>query len=366
MSTQSAIAPELAQLLDVAISKGASDVHLTPGVPPTIRIDSQLYPLDLPALDADRAMQMVGGFLAPEQRQKLIEERHEVDFSFTYGGHRWRANAYLSRGVLALALRLLPVLDKSLEELGAPSILAQFARKNQGLVIVTGPTGHGKSTTLAALINQIARERRDHILTIEDPIEYLIEPGKCIVSQREVGVDTPSFASGLRAALREDPNVVMVGELRDLESMENALQIANTGHLVFTTLHTNSAAQTPSRIIDTFPAHQQPQIRAELAETLVGIVSQRLLPRIKGGRVLASEVMVATPAVRSLIREGKTYQLPNVIQTSVAEGMISLDRSLAELVNRGELALQEAEAWSLDQKTLHTYLYGGNQQQAAA
>jgi twitching motility protein PilT len=228
---------------------------------------------------------------------------------------------------------------------------------NQGLVIVSGPTGHGKSTTLAAMVNQILHERRAHLVTIEDPIEYVFTSQKSIISQREVGIDTPSFASALRAALREDPDIVLLGEMRDQETMEAALQIAETGHLVLTTLHTNSAAQTANRIIDVFPPHQQEQVRVQLSEVLLGIASQRLLPRVQGGRVLASEIMIANSAVRSLIREGKTHQIPNLIQTSAAEGMMGLDKSLAELVSRGEVSIDDALAWSLDPKTLKMMIY---------
>ena len=348
---------EFAALLDYAIEKGASDIHIQHDTPPMVRISGQLTAMDLPVYTADKCNEMIGYFIGEERLQKLYETKSEQDFAFSYENLRFRCNIFFQRGVMAASLRLLPNKIRTMEELGLPTVIQEMANQNQGFLIVAGPTGHGKSTTLASILNHIAAERSGHIITIEDPIEYVFANKKSVVVQRELGADTPSFASALRAALREDPDVVLVGEMRDLETMQAALEIAQTGHLVLTTLHTNSAAQTANRIIDVFPPHQQDQIRVMLAEVLLGIVSQRLLPRIQGGRALVTEILVANPAVRSLIREAKTHQIPNVIQTSASEGMISLDKSLADLVNKGELALQDALAWSLDPKVLKTMVY---------
>lgn len=357
MLQQTSLNQEFASLLDKAIERGASDIHIIGGVAPTIRVDTQLILLDGAAFSPEKATELITSFIGPQMLERITTTRKELDFSFTYRDLRFRANVFFTRGSLSISLRLLPAATKNLEQLGLPPVVGKLIEHNQGLVIIAGPTGHGKSTTLAAMINQISAERRGHIITIEDPIEYVFDHKKSIVSQREVGSDTPSFASALRAALREDPDVVLVGEMRDLETMEAALQTAETGHLVLTTLHTNSAAQSADRIIDVFPPHQQGQVRTQLSEVLLGICSQRLMPRVQGGRVLATEVMVANSAVRSLIREGKTYQIPNLIQTSAAEGMASLDKSLADLVNRGEISVDDALAWSLDPKALKMMIY---------
>jgi twitching motility protein PilT len=357
MLQQTALNQEFASLLDYAIGKGASDLHIIGGVAPTIRVDTQLLLTESPSFTPEKATELISGFIGPTLLERISSTRKELDFSFTYNELRFRANVFYTRGALSISLRLLPAATRTIEQLGLPPVISKLIQKNQGLIIVAGPTGHGKSTTLAAIINQIAADRRGHIITIEDPIEYIFDHKKSIISQREVGSDTPSFASALRAALREDPDVVLVGEMRDLETMEAALQMAETGHLVLTTLHTNSAAQSADRIIDVFPPHQQPQVRTQLSEVLIGIFSQRLLPKVQGGRVLATEVMVANSAVRALIRDGKTYQLPNLIQTAAAEGMMGLDKSLAELVNKGEVAVDEALAWSLDPKALKMMIY---------
>jgi twitching motility protein PilT len=335
-------------LLDVAIEKNASDLHISVGLVPSIRIDGKLLPLtDKTVVTAEAAKGLLMSIMTPEQLERF-EARRELDFSFGYGTMRFRTNAFYQKGNIGVALRLIPVAIRLMEELGIPPILER---------IITGPTGHGKSTTLAALIQEINQKRAEHIITIEDPIEYVFTPSKSIVDQREVGSDTNSFSRALRSALREDPNVVLVGEMRDLETIEAALTLAETGHLVFTTLHTNSAAQTADRIIDVFPPHQQAQVRMQLANILLGVVSQRLLPRVHGGRVLATEIMIANSAVRNTIREGKTHQLQNVIQTSAAEGMISLDKVLAELVSRGEITIDTALAWTLDPKAFKMMVY---------
>jgi twitching motility protein PilT len=294
--------------------------------------------------------------MLPDQIERL-RQRKEIDFSFGYQQMRFRTNVFYQKGYVSASLRLIPLSVKTIDQLGLPPILEKFTLPSQGFVIITGPTGHGKSTTLAAMIEHINSDRSEHIITIEDPIEYVFEHKKSIISQREVGSDTNSFGRALRSALREDPNVVLVGEMRDLETIEAALTLAETGHLVFTTLHTNSASQTADRIIDIFPPHQQQQVRMQLANVLLGVVSQRLLPRISGGRVLACEIMLANSAVRNTIREGKTHQLPNIIQTSASEGMISLDKVLAELVSKGEITIDDALAWSLDPKAFKMMVY---------
>ncbi len=345
------------QLLDEAMKKGSSDLHIQAGTPPMIRLDGELTPLQEEILTAEYCDELLGDFLGQVRRESLVETKREQDFSFGYEDVRIRANVFLQRGSMAASLRLLPGVIRTMEELGLPEVASRMIEQNQGLIIVAGPTGHGKSTTLAAMVDSLSSRRKARIITIEDPIEYVFKNKKSVITQREVGGDTQSFAHALRAAYREDPDIVLVGEMRDLETMEAALQIAETGHLVLTTLHTNSAAQTANRIIDVFPPHQQDQIRVILAEVLVGIFSQRLLPKLSGGRVLAAEVLLATPAVRSLIREGKTHQLPNLISTSVADGMISLDKRLAELISKGEISLEEGLAWSLDPRTLRTMIY---------
>jgi len=354
---QISLIPEMKKLLDVAIEKKASDLHLTVGKPPIIRIDGVL--LSVPGeevLTGEKTAKLINSFMTPEQIERL-NSRKELDFSFGYGKMRFRANTYYQKGYMATSLRLIPKLVKNLQELGLPPIMEKFVTPSQGFVIITGPTGHGKSTTLAGIINEINHSRSEHIITVEDPIEYVFEHDKSIISQREVGSDTNSFARALRSSLREDPNVVLIGEMRDLETIEAALTIAETGHLVFATLHTNSAAQTADRIVDIFPPHQQQQVRSQLANVLLGVISQRLLPRVQGGRVVACEIMVANSAVRSTIRDGKTHQLPNIIQTSASEGMISMDKVLAELVSKGEITIDNALAWAMDPKAFKMMVY---------
>lgn len=348
---------ELKRLMSGAIEAKASDLHLTVGVPAIFRVDGKLVSApNENVLTGERVSKLVKALLLPNQYELLRDER-ELDFSFSFGEARVRANVYFQRGEVAASFRFIPRQIRSLADLGLPPIMEKFTQVSQGLVIITGPTGHGKSTTLAALVDSINSSRSDHIVTIEDPIEYIFEPKKSIISQREVGSDTKSFSRALRSALREDPNVILVGEMRDLETIEAALTIAETGHLVFTTLHTNSAAQTADRVIDVFPPHQQEQIRMQLSSVLMGVVSQRLLPRVSGGRIVASEVLVANNAVRNLIREGKTHQIDNIIQTSAAEGMIGLDKVLAELVSKGEISLDDALTWAIDPKAFKMLVY---------
>lgn len=354
---QVSTAGQLQRLLEAGIAAGASDLHLAAHIPPTIRVNGALMPIpNEPALDGPQLAELVQGVLLPQQLSTL-QQRRDVDFSFSFDKVRIRANVYFQRGEVAASFRFIPRQIRTLTELGLPPILEKFTEAAQGLVIISGPTGHGKSTTLAALVELINATRAEHIITIEDPIEYLFDQKKSILSQREVGSDAQSFAEALRAALREDPNVILVGEMRDLETIEAALTIAETGHLVFTTLHTNSAAQTADRIIDVFPPHQQGQIRSQLASVLLGVVSQRLLPRVAGGRVVAAEVLLANTAVRNLIREGKAHQIDNIIHTSAAEGMIGLDKVLAELVSKGEITLDDALTWAIDPKAFKMLVY---------
>jgi len=344
-------------MLDQTIDNHASDLHIAEQYSPTIRVDGLLRSLDKPPFTADQANALIGDFVGQHLAERISTTRRELDFSFGYRDHRFRVNVFYTKGVLAASLRVLAneILDPA--TLGVAPILLQMAEHHQGLIIVAGPTGHGKSTTLASIVAHISEQRRGHIITIEDPIEYLFSQKKSMVSQREVGVDTPSFASALRSALREDPDVVLLGEMRDLETVESALRMAETGHLVLTSLHTNSAAQTAERVISMFPNERQNQVRQQLSEMLIGIVSQRLLPKVQGGRVLVSEVMVANPAVRSILREGKTHQLPNLIQTSAAEGMITMEKALAELVSKGEISVDEALNWAVDPKSLKMMIY---------
>jgi twitching motility protein PilT len=340
---------ELNKLLGTVLARGASDLHLVSGEPPIIRFDGSLIKLDEnEVLTSDAIAGMVDAMLSPAQRD-LFKTRQDVDFSYTYkGSARFRINAYYQKGQVSAAFRLIPAAIKTLQELNLPEALLKFADQKQGLVLVVGPTGHGKSTAQACLINHVNQTRAEHILTIEDPIEFVYTPDKSIINQREIDVDTPSFAQALKSALREDINVVLVGEMRDVESTQAVMTIAETGHLVFATLHTNDAAQTVDRIVDMFPPTQQQQVRAQLSNVLIGIVSMRLLPVVGGGRVPAVEILQTNSAVRNVIREGKTFELNNIIQTSMADGMVALDRSLAELVQSGRVNFEDARAYVKD------------------
>jgi twitching motility protein PilT len=330
-----------------------SDLLLTAGLPPQIRVDGQLHPVaEQPVLTGADTDALLAEMLGPEQATRWAAA-NEYDFSFTWRDTaRIRGNAYRQRGATAIALRMIPAVVPTMAQLGLPPALAAFARQHQGLVLVTGPTGSGKSTTLASVINQINHDRACHIVTIEDPIEYLHPHRRSAVSQREVGTDTGSFGEALRAALREDPDVLLVGEMRDLESIQFALTLAETGHLVFATLHTNDTSQALGRIIDVFPAHQQAQVRFQLAAALTGIVYQRLVPRIGGGMVGAHEVLVADTAVRNLIKEGKHHQLRNALLTGKKEGMRTLEQSLSWLVQHGVISWADAVARSLYPKDI--------------
>lgn len=347
---------QLQGVIQTSIAQKASDIHFMTNSTPVVRTDSRLFSISGDRVTAEGVMRIISSMVTPERLAQFEHER-QIDFSIGYQSVRIRCNAYYEKGNPALAMRLIPSIIPQVDTLGLPEIIKTFTSASQGFVLITGPTGHGKSTTLASLVENINSTRSEHIITLEDPIEYLFEPKKSIVSQREIGNDILSFSDGLRAALREDPNVILVGEMRDLETIEAALTLAETGHLVLATLHTNSAAQTVDRVIDVFPQFKQGQIRTQFANVLLGIVSQRLLPKIEGGRVLATEVLVANNAIRNLIREGKNHQIPNVIQTSAAEGMISLDKQLAGLVAAGTITMDEAMAWSLDPKNLRLQLY---------
>ena len=339
-------------LLQEAVAGQASDIHLTVGVPPIFRISGALTATQYPVLDYKDTEAMVIAITNVEQQEKF-QQLGELDFSYAIAGlSRFRVNAFRQRGSTAIAIRVVTEQIPTLEQLGHPEVLNVLARKPRGLVLVTGPTGSGKSTTLAAMLDLINTERSCHIITLEDPIEYLQKHKKSIVNQREIHADTKSFANALRAALREDPDVIMVGEMRDVETISIAITAAETGHLVFATLHTGDAAQTIDRIIDVFPPYQQQQIRIQLSLTLQGIVAQQLLPRRDdSGRVAAMEVLMATPAVRNIIREGKTHQLVSVIQTGGKNGMQAMDMSLRDLYRQGIVTYEEALARAMDQET---------------
>lgn len=335
--------PELIRALEMVLYRGGSDLHIAAGAPPMIRIDGALEAVSPDPWDRERVAAALYGLLTDEFRDRFDTDL-ELDFAFTLSENaRFRVNYFLQRGAIGAAFRLIPREIRTLEDLGVPASVSSFAGLPRGLVLVTGPTGSGKSTTLAALLDLVNRTRADHIVTIEDPIEFLHPNKRSLINQREVGADTRSFATALRQVLRQDPDVILIGELRDLETISVALTAAETGHLVFATLHTQDAGQTVDRIIDVFPPHQQAQVRAQLATTLQGIVCQTLVPKATGaGRVVATEVLVATPAIGNLIREGKTFQIRSTLQSSRAQGMHTLDQHLADLVRQGQITMQAA------------------------
>lgn len=341
--------PRIEVLLEEVVKRKASDLHLQVGLPPMLRVDGSLVAVSGAEVLSEEAVEsLIFAILDEDQKQILLKDK-EFDFSFAFGDlGRFRVNAFHERGNLAAALRLIPNEILTIEQLGLPSIVTKFASYPRGLVLVTGPTGSGKSTSLAALIHKINMEQSKHIITIEDPIEYTHRSKKSMIVQREVHYDTYSFSAALRSSLREDPDVVLIGEMRDLETIASAITIAETGHLVFATLHTNSAAQSIDRMVDVFPPHQQPQIRAQLSNILMAIASQRLIPTIGGGRVAAAEILVATPAVRNIIREGKTHQLDAVIQTGAEFGMQSMDKQLVQLIHAGTISYDEARNFAVD------------------
>jgi len=348
---------EMNQLFDLAIERKASDIHLITGYYPSFRIDGVLYQMStLPILTPEVSSQLINSLLNDEQRENLLTNK-EIDLGYEKDTHRFRINVYHSRNTMGASMRLIPSEIQTVEQLMLPSSFNELSNYPNGLVLVTGASGEGKSTTLASIINQINLNRQVHILTIEDPIEYVYPKGKAVVSQRELHQDTHSWNVALRSVLREDPDVVLVGEMRDYESTQLVLTIAETGHLVFSTLHTSSSSETINRIIDMFPSHQQNQVRAQLAGVLRAVVSQRLLPRADvRGRVPAVELMYNTSAVASIIRDGKPYLLDNVIQTSESDGFIYFERNLSELLKDGKISKETAKAFSLRPKDLDKYI----------
>lgn len=341
------------KLLRLVAQQNASDLHLVVGRHPTIRQDGRLYPLTQESILTPEDTEALSYVLLSEENKKKFIEDGQIDFSYNFENKaRFRVNIFFQQGNVSVAMRLVVGEIRTLEELNIPPVLYEFTHKSQGLLLITGPVGHGKSTTLAALIDFINKNSDKHIITIEDPIEYVYEQDRCIINQREVGRDTKSFADGLRSVFREDVNVVLIGELRDLDTISTAMTAAETGHLIMATLHTNDSSQTIDRIIDVFPSHQQNQIRSQLASVLLGVISQRLLPRVGGGRVPALEIMINNHAVENLIRENKSYQIDSVIETSLREGMITLDKSLADLIQRGLIAADGAFAYTKNREYL--------------
>lgn len=354
------VGTHLDDLLRDACERGSSDLHLTVGLPPVVRVDGSLQHLDYTVLGPTDTQRLIYDILTADQVQ-WFEKTRELDFS--YGVKlvgRFRINVYRQRGSVGAALRAIPDRIPSYEQLGLPSVVKELSKKHSGLVLVTGPTGSGKSTTIACMIDSINTERPVHIMTIEDPIEYLHRHKKAMINQRELNSDTDSFENALRAVLREDPDVILVGEMRDLETISAALTLAETGHLVFGTLHTRNAPQTIDRVIDVFPPHQQDQIRVQLSNTLEAVVAQQLCPRVGGGRVAAIEIMVATSAVRNLIREGKTYQVYSVLETGGQSGMQTMDKVLADLYKDGHITNEEATARAIDRENYIRFLQGGH------
>lgn len=351
--------PRIEVLLEEVIKKKASDLHIQVGLPPMLRIDGGLVPVQGADVLTEEAVELlIFAILDEDQKQILLKDK-EFDFSFAFGDlGRFRVNAFHERGNMAAAMRLIPNEILTVEQLGLPPIVNKFADYPRGLVLVTGPTGSGKSTTLAALIHKINMERAAHVVTIEDPIEFTHKSKKAVIVQREVHYDTYSFSAALRSSLRQDPDVVLIGEMRDLETIAAAITIAETGHLVLATLHTNSASQSIDRMIDVFPPHQQPQVRSQLANILMAICSQRLIPAIGGGRVAAAEILTATPAVRNIIREGKSHQLEAVIQTGAEHGMQSMDKTLVSMIHNGTITYDESRNYAVDLEELDRLMRG--------
>lgn len=363
---------QLSQLLKVMVDNGASDLHITTNSPPVIRVDGKLVPIKHPPLTPPETKDLCYSVLTDMQKHKF-EENWELDFSFGMQQlGRFRGNIYMQRGVVAGAFRLIPYKIRDLNELGHPAVVADLIKKPRGLILVTGPTGSGKTTTLAAMIDQINQERREHIVTIEDPIEYMFSHKNCLVNQREVGSDTKSFHNALRSVLREDPDVILIGEMRDLETIKIALTLSETGHLTFATLHTNTAVQTINRVIDVFPPHEQPQVRAQLSFVLEGILCQTLIPRIGGGRVLAVEILVPNPAIRNLIREDKVHQIYSQQQIGQEKwNMQTLNQSLVDLYLKKQISYEDTVTKSQEPDEIKRILSErtgsghGNQQQRA-
>lgn len=347
----------LQKFINVLIHEGGSDIHLSANSNPTIRVAGTLVALAKePILTAKDTLGLLRVMLTDEQEKSFLEKK-EIDFSYELAdGNRFRCNAFVQRGTTGIAMRHIPNEIRTIAELNLPQTLESFARRTQGFFLVVGPVGQGKTTTLASLLELINQERAEHIVTIEDPIEYIFEPKRSLIDQREIHIDTADFPTALRAAFRQDIDVLLIGEMRGPATVASAVTAAETGHLVFSTLHTNNAAQTVNRIIDSFPGHQQDQIRLQLASSLAGIFSQRLVPRIGGGLVPAYELLIANKAVANLIREKRTHEINTVIETGAQDGMVSMDRSLAELVARGEISVDSAYQYSLNPKALERLL----------
>jgi twitching motility protein PilT len=344
-------------LLDIVIKEGGSDLHLSVGSHPVIRVSGSLVPLVQEPILKEADTEAMLKEILPEGRWEVFTQNQAVDFSYSHDDrNRFRINGYVVQGGVTVAMRLIPREIRSFTDLNLPPVLDVFTQRTQGFFLVVGPVGQGKSTTLAAIIDRINETRAEHIVTIEDPVEYLFDQKKSLIHQREVHVDAPTFQAALQSAFREDVNVIMVGEMRDYETISSAVTAAETGHLVLSTLHTNNASQTIDRIIDMFPSTQQGQVRVQLAGSLAGIFSQRLVPRIAGGLIPAYELLINNSAIANLIREGRTHEISTVVQTSSQEGMIDMDRSLAELVRRGEVTIEHAYERAIDPKTFERYL----------
>ncbi len=340
---------QLRELLDVTVREQASDLHISNGHPPVLRITGKLIPLvKMKKLTPEDTQGLAFALFTEEQKQRFLNVK-EIDFSYNFEGKaRFRVNVFFQRGSVSVALRLVPAKIPTIEELNLPQILYKWSKASQGFILITGPSSHGKSTTLAAILGEINRNRSEHVVTVEDPIEYVFEDDRCVIDQREVYQDTLSFSRALRSTFRQDPDVIMVGEMRDPESISIALTAAETGHLVLSTLHTNNASQTIHRIVDSFPSEQQSQVRAQLSGSLLGVISQRLVPRTKGGLIPACEIMINNPAVANLIRENRIHEIPLVIETSAEQEMISLNRALAHLIRLKEISFEKALSYSLD------------------
>jgi twitching motility protein PilT len=352
---------KLKNLLRMVAQQNASDLHLVVGRYPTLRIDGKLYPLSQENVLTPEDTQSLSEVFLNEEKRKTLVGEGQVDFSYNFEDKaRFRTNVFYQKGYVSIAMRLIPYRIKTLEELNMPTSLYKFMNYSHGLVLITGPVGHGKSTTLSALIDYVNHNQEKNIITVEDPIEYVYTQDRSIVNQREIGQDARSFHDALRAIFREDANVVLIGEMRDLDTISTAMTAAETGHLILGTLHTNDSSQTIDRIIDVFPAHQQNQIRFQLANVLLGVVSQRLIPQIGGGRVPAVEIMFKNHAVENLIRENKSYQIDNVINTSMKEGMISLDKSLGDLVQGGFISAEDAYIYAKDKDYFQMVINKGN------